>query len=322
VICDDIDRKLIDGWQRGFPLASRPFDVLAEATGTTAADVIDRIGRFSREGAISRLGAVVRPNTAGASTLVALAVPDETLDAVAAIVNAEPGVNHSYEREHAYNLWFVVTGATRAAVSEAIARIESKTGLSALDLPLARAFHIDLGFPIFDRTRAPHKEPCAAETRAVTAEEVALLLALENGLPLVETPYAALAGELGWIEQDVIGRLAALQSAHIVRRLGLVVRHRAFGFVQNAMVVWNVPDERLTGTGTLFAASPAVTLCYERPRRLPHWPYNLFTMIHGCDRAEVASEIAKLADASGGLPHDILFSRRCFRQTGARLSAA
>lgn len=322
MICDDIDRKLIDGWQRGFPLVSRPFDVLAETAGTTAADVLERIARYGREGAISRLGAVVRPNTAGASTLVALAVPGDALETVAAIVNAEAGVNHSYEREHAYNLWFVVTGATRAAVTEAVARIESKTGLSALDLPLARAFHIDLGFPIFDRTRAPHKEPCAAETRAVTGEEVALLRALENGLPLVETPYAALAGELGWTERDVIGRLSALQDARIVRRLGLVVRHRAFGFVQNAMVVWNVPDARLTEVGALFAASPDVTLCYERPRRLPHWPYNLFTMIHGRARAEVAAEIAKLGHASGGLSHDILFSRRCFRQTGARLSAA
>lgn len=323
MIGDDIDRGLIDGWQRGFPLTPLPFEAVGATLATPGTDVIARIGRYIAEGAVSRLGAVVRPNTAGASTLVALATPEGELETVAAMVGDEPGVNHSYEREHAYNLWFVVTGATRAAVASAIARIEQRTGLAALDLPLARAFHIDLGFPIFDRAAPARKEPCAEETRAPGADEVALLRAIENGLPLVDRPYAEVASELGWTEAQVIESLAALQEANIIRRLGLVVRHRAFGFEQNAMVVWDVPDSRLPDVATRFAAAPHVTLCYERPRRRPHWPYNLFTMIHGRDRAEVTSQIGDLARSAGAdIPHAILFSRRCFRQTGARLSAA
>lgn len=320
---DDIDRALIDGWQRGFPLTPSPFESVGARLGIPGADVIARVGRYIGEGAVSRLGAVVRPNTAGASTLVALAASEETLEAVAAMVGAEPGVNHSYEREHAYNLWFVVTGATRDAVTGAVARIERRTNLAALDLPLARAFHIDLGFPMFDRAVPARKEPHVEETRAPSAEEVALLRAIENGLPLVERPYAEVAGGLGWSEARVIDGLAALGEANIVRRLGLVVRHRAFGFVQNAMVVWDVPEPRLCEVAERLAAAPHVTLCYERPRRRPHWPYNLFTMIHGRDRAEVTGQIGELARAAGGdIAHAILFSRRCFRQTGARLSAA
>ena len=95
---------------------------------------------------ISRLGAVVTPNTAGASTLAAMAVPADRLDEVADIVSAEPGVNHNYEREHAFNLWFVVT-QRRDAVREHARPHSKRHGLPVIDLPLEKAYHIDLGFP-------------------------------------------------------------------------------------------------------------------------------------------------------------------------------
>ncbi|RJO68763.1 MAG: Lrp/AsnC family transcriptional regulator [Myxococcales bacterium] len=142
------DLKLLDDYQRGFPLVPRPYLAIAEATGLGEAEVIAAYARLKEEGALSRIGAVVTPNAAGASTLAALAVPPERLAKVAAVVSAQPEVNHNYEREHAYNLWFVVTAADAGAVAEALRRIESLTGLAALDLPLVRSYHIDLGFPL------------------------------------------------------------------------------------------------------------------------------------------------------------------------------
>lgn len=142
------ERRLVDDWQRAFPLVPRPYAAIAERMGLQESDVIDALSRLRDEGAVSRVGAVVRPNTAGASTLAAIAVPRERLDEVAAIVNAEPGVNHNYEREHAFNLWFVVTAATRTEVDAALARIERDTGLAVLDLPLEAEYRIDLGFPL------------------------------------------------------------------------------------------------------------------------------------------------------------------------------
>jgi hypothetical protein len=99
-----------------------------------------------------------------------------------------------------------------------------------------------------------------------------------------------------------------------------VVSHRALGYRANAMVVWDVPDDRVDDCGRRLAALAFVTLSYRRPRRLPDWPYNLFAMIHGKDRAQVRGEIEAATRAAGldGCGRAVLFSRRCFKQRGAR----
>ena len=97
---------------------------------------------------IGRIGAVVRPHRAGWSTLAAMAVPKPRLDAVAALINGYPQVNHNYEREHHLNLWFVVTGESQDHVWVLLDDIRQRTGLEVLDLPLEEAFCLDLGFPI------------------------------------------------------------------------------------------------------------------------------------------------------------------------------
>ncbi len=323
-----LDRALIDGWQRGFPLVPRPYRVLAGALGVSEADVLTRLAHLSRLGVLSRIGAVLRPNTAGASTLAAMRVPEARLMEVAEIVNGEPGVNHNYEREHAFNLWFVVTGRDRAAVDRTLARIEARTGLALMDLPMERAYFLDLGFPLTgERTPAPQAPPGERADQAtlrITAKERALLEALEPGLALTGRPYEALAHAIGWTEAGVLRGIGALIGRGLISRFGLVVRHRELGYRANAMVVWDVPDEAVDRVGRLFAAEPLVRLCYRRPRRLPGWPYNLFCMIHGRARAPVEAEARRLARLAGleARPHALLFSRRRFKQCGARLSAA
>lgn len=140
--------KLLDDYQREFPLVPRPYRAIADATGLSEAEVIEIYARLKEEGALSRIGAVVTPNSAGASTLAAIAVPTARLAEVAALVSAQAEVNHNYEREHGFNLWFVVTAADADAVGKVLRRIERLTGLEVLDLPLVRSYHIDLGFPL------------------------------------------------------------------------------------------------------------------------------------------------------------------------------
>jgi DNA-binding Lrp family transcriptional regulator len=145
---DALDRRLLNDYQRDFPLMGRPFARIAAEVGVDEAEVIRRFRALREKGALSRVGAVVRPNTVGASTLAAMAVPTDRLDAVAAIVSAQPEVNHNYERDHGLNLWFVATGEDREALQRALSRIETLTGLAVIDLPLERSFHIDLGFDL------------------------------------------------------------------------------------------------------------------------------------------------------------------------------
>ena len=151
-----------------------------------------------------------------------------------------------------------------------------------------------------------------------------LLAAIEGGLPLVSRPYAVLAERIGLAEALVIERLQALVEAGVIKRLGLVVRHHEIGYRANAMTVWDVPDARVDALGKALAASPDVTLCYRRPRRLPAWPYNLFAMVHGRERAAVLARIAALRAEHGldDVPQAVLFSTRRFKQRGARYFAA
>ena len=146
-----------------------------------------------------------------------------------------------------------------------------------------------------------------------------LIAAIQGGLPLVEKPYAAIAAQLGLTEDEVLARLEALQTAGLIKRMGVVVRHRALGYRANAMVVWDIPADEVERIGALLADEECVTLCYQRPRRLPAWGYNLFCMIHGRERNSVLRRLEQIVVHHGleRIPHTVLFSGRSFKQRGA-----
>ena len=144
-----LEKCLLNEYQRGFPLCSSPFALIAEQQGVTEKEVIRTLDSLQQRGLVSRVGPVFAPQRAGASTLAALSVPDGELERVADCVSRYEEVNHNYEREHAFNLWFVVTAPDQAHVQRVLEAIEKETGLSVLDLPLERSFYIDLGFPLW-----------------------------------------------------------------------------------------------------------------------------------------------------------------------------
>lgn len=158
---------------------------------------------------------------------------------------------------------------------------------------------------------------------SLDALDKALLRAMQDGLAVESRPYAALARSAGLSEAEAIARLKRMLEKGIVKRIGLVARHRALGFAANAMAVWDVPDARADAAARSLCAHSFVTLCYLRPRRLPQWRYNLFCMVHGRERETVLGQIGLLnAEAGlGDFPGAVLFSRRCFKQRGARFRA-
>lgn len=156
----------------------------------------------------------------------------------------------------------------------------------------------------------------------LTAADKTLVAALQAGLPLVAEPYAEIGRRIGWTERQVLDGIARLQAGGCINRMGVVVRHHELGYNANAMVVWNVPDADIDRLGEVFSRFAFVTLCYRRPRR-EGWPYNLFCMIHGRDRAEVLAHVDALrAAAPAGVECDVLFSKRRFKQRGAHYAPA
>ena len=315
-------QALLNGWQRDLPLVARPFDALGAPHGLSGAAVRKVIAEGIASGRVSRIGAVFGVGSGGAGMLCALQVPPHDLERVALIVNAEPGVNHNYAREHAWNLWFVVTACDRDALLDCVQRIERATGLAALRLPMRRAYRIDLGFDVF-ASHATGDAPHRAAAAPVAARLRPLAARLEQGLPLVERPFAALGATLGLGEDEVIAALRDWCAAGTLRRLGVVLRHHEFGISANAMTVFDVPEPEADAFGARLAEQPGVTLCYRRASA-PGWPYTLYCMVHGRERAAVRRLIDDATERAGlaGRPRQVLFSTRRFKQTGARYFAA
>lgn len=151
-------------------------------------------------------------------------------------------------------------------------------------------------------------------------EELRLIGLIQNGLPLVSQPYKAIAEQIGMIEDEVIATIKGLICRGIIKRYGIVVRHLDLGYYANAMVVWDLTDEQLISIPHRMKEFPFITLCYRRPRKPPRWPYNLFCMIHGHDRNVVMKQLNDMITACQwqDIPHKVLFSKRRFKQRGAR----
>lgn len=150
--------------------------------------------------------------------------------------------------------------------------------------------------------------------------DLALIEALADGLDLVSRPYAALGARAGLSEEETLRRLDTLLKSGVIRRFGVVLHHHRLGLNANGMSVWDIPEDQVTEVGRHMGAYPFVTLCYRRPRRLPDWPYTLFAMIHGTERATVLAQVEQIAAdlRLQEVPREVLFSRRQFKQRGAR----
>lgn len=311
-----LEFALLNDWQRDFPITAQPFGRIGAKVGAGETAILDTLRRFQARGAISRVGAVFAPRRVGASTLAALAAPAERLEEIADLVSARPEVNHNYQREHHFNLWFVVTAADNGALTQTLAAIEDETGCAVISLPLEQEYHIDLGFDL----NSAHKHHAAipdTPVREPDAVEKRLIAALQPGLELVARPFARLGERVGMSESEVMERLTGWLDEGLIKRFGVVVRHHELGYRSNAMVVFDVPDADVDRIGRHLAAEPGVTLCYRRTRSLPDWPYNLFCMVHGRSREEAQPRIDHLGRLAG-LPAQALFSTRRFKQCGAR----
>ena len=148
-----------------------------------------------------------------------------------------------------------------------------------------------------------------------------IVLATQSGLPLDTRPYHLLATELGVSPELVMERINAMLADGRIRRIGVVPNHYRLGYVANAMSVWDVPDDSVHELGREVGRLDFVSHCYQRPRQLPDWPYNLFAMVHGRNREEVEVLVARIADLLGEWQrqHAILFSTRILKKTGLRL---
>jgi DNA-binding Lrp family transcriptional regulator len=143
-----LEQRLLNDFQRNMPLSATPFGDMAEQLGVSEDEILQTFERLQRDGVISRIGPVFRPNRVGVSTLAAMAIPNDELECVARIISAFPEVNHNYEREHEFNLWFVVTASSEEHLDIVLHEIEQHAEYPLMSLPMLEDYFIDLGFDL------------------------------------------------------------------------------------------------------------------------------------------------------------------------------
>jgi len=350
-----LQQDIINNFQKGFPLVSNPYLAIAQKLSThnahfneqdqiTELSVFNALLDLDSLGVTSRIGPVFDHKKAGASTLAALAVNEGDLDKIASIVNQFEQVNHNYARgshfnKTDYNLWFVVTASDPIALNHTLTRIELLTGLKVLILPMEASYHLDLAFTInvtgetspkvndelslevtSESSQSLSEVQPLTEIRLLTEVQKSQLRKLiETGLPKQLQPYKELAQAINSTEPQVLAQLANWQQTGLIRRFGLVVKHRKLGYNANAMVVWNIESKKVDTIAAKLSKREEVSLCYRRPRRLPDWPYNLFCMIHGTDKNFVLQQIKEITEqlSLSDIEKDILFSYKAYKQKGA-----
>ncbi|WP_445577909.1 Siroheme decarboxylase [Pseudomonas sp. E141] len=163
----------------------------------------------------------------------------------------------------------------------------------------------------------PQTLPCLDETPLA----LRLVELTQDGLPLLEDPWAWLAEQLGLSVESTLDLLKRLQAEGAIRRIAAVPNHYRLGYRHNGMTVWDVADADVPRLGALLGAQPFVSHCYRRPRRAG-WRYNLFAMVHGRSREEIDSYREHLRYLLGEAcsADDMLVSSRILKKTGLRLS--
>ena len=300
------DQELLAALQRGIPLESRPFAHLADELGCSEADVVGFVARCREEGIVRRFGAVFDTRRLGyRSTLCAVHVPSDALDAVAAAVTPLRGVTHCYVREPfdfsagmtcesgLPNLWFTLS--CPADVFEAMAdEVRSRLAPHAVHLlPATRRYKVDVVFGAATRSRDEMTE----DLSPVTVADRAAIRALQGDTDVRPDYFAAIADRIGWTEWNLLSRLEIWRRSGRLKRIGLLLAHRQAGWTANGMCCWHVEGDTIAA-GRALAACDEVTHCYERPA-VPEFPYNLFAMVHARVASEAAAAFARLEEVTG-----------------------
>ncbi|MDZ7851668.1 MAG: AsnC family transcriptional regulator [Halomonas sp.] len=170
---------------------------------------------------------------------------------------------------------------------------------------------------------APNSDEQNHDASGLDAQDRAIVLATQAGLPLVPEPWEAVGREVGMSGEEVLSRMQRMQARGVIRRVAAVPNHYRLGYVANGMTVWDVDDTHVARLGREVAAIEGVSHCYRRPRHLPHWPYNLFAMLHGRSFGEVEHQAEAIRELLGEACRDyrILYSSRILKKTGLRLAA-
>jgi|GEM_PF-4140 len=317
---DIVDRRLLDILQRDFPPTVQPFAAIGQRLGLPEEEVLARVRRLKgpeKGRLIRQISAIFDTMALGyKSTLVAMQVPPDDVDRVAAAINRHPGVSHNYQRDHTWNLWFTLAvPADDDLETTVVALVDGAGGYPYRPLPALRVFKIGVQLGM---EGAEHASPVATAhgSRAATApttRDRAFVRELQEDIEIVPQPFAGVAQRLGVSQEEVVVWLQQAKAVGWLRRFAAILRQRQAGYVANGMAVWRVPEDSIERAATVATSLPQVSHCYQR-LTYPDWPYNLFTMIHAKSKENCQAVARKISRETGVSDYVILFSTKEYKK--------
>ncbi len=318
---DDLDKEILNEIQWSFPLVTRPFDSIAKKFNTTPKIVKERLNNLKEIGVLRQLSAIFDTRKLGyTSSLVAMEIEADKLEYVASQINRHPGVTHNYERDHEFNLWFTLAVPPGADLKAELDKFNVLQGIKKVRmLPTLQLFKIGVKLDLVDEKKhdiAPTEEKKEIKNIKFepTEQDKNFIRELQKNMEIIDEPFVNAANNLGLTENEVFEKMKHYEDIGVMRRFAAILRHRQIGFTANGMIVWKVPEDKISEVGGKLGSFPQVSHCYERPT-YPDWPYNVFSMIH-CKTQDEAHDVAKtIQDQIHVDDYDILFSTREFKKT-------
>ena len=247
-------------------------------------------------------------------------IEHDQLEYVASQINRHPGVSHNYEREHQFNLWFTLAVPPGSDLKTEIDKFNVLKGIKKVRmLPTLQLFKIGVKLDMVEEKK--HEVAPTEQKKEIknikfepTEQDKDFIRELQKDMEIIDEPFVKAAHNLGITEDELFEKMKHYEDIGIMRRFAAILRHRQVGFTANGMIVWKVPNERISEVGEKLGAFPQVSHCYERPT-YPDWPYNVFSMIH-CKTHDEANEMAKTIQNQINVDdYRILFSTREFKKT-------
>jgi len=313
-----IKEEILSRIQKKFPLVAKPFEVIAKELEMEEDEVLSILREEKKKNIIRQTSAIFDTKRLGyRSSLVAFKIPHERIREAVDIINSHPGVSHNYERDHDFNIWFTIAvdPDSRLGLDKSVAILAKMTDAEDfIMLPTLKLFKISV------KLNTTGKDSKKEEVKKVRHTEIeltplhhAIIRRIQYDIDIVSEPFRKIIDELDIDYETLFSILSELQEAGIMRRFAAILNHRKAGFNANAMVVWDVDEEKGEAIGEKAAAFSAVSHCYLRPK-YPNWPYNLFTMVHGKTKEETNGIIEEMADEIDSHAYRPLYSSREFKK--------
>jgi siroheme decarboxylase len=319
---DDLDRKLLNLMQGGFPLARRPYAEVARMAGIEEDEALRRVQRLIDDRIIRQVTPIFDTRVLGyKSMLVAAKVDPEHPHRAAKIINSHPGVSHNYLRNHDFNLWFTIATEpdSELGLEGTLEVLQRLTGAESVrQLPTLRLFKIRMDLEMEGDTEALAsagmvEEPKEPDPIELSELDIAVIRALQGDMPVAPEPYEPAAVELGISQERLLEQLESMSERKALRRVAAILFHRRAGFSANGMGVWKVPEERMLELGPRMASFRGISHCYQRPT-YEDWPYSLFTMAHGRSKEECDAILDSIAVDTGIEERRTLYSSTEFKK--------